>query len=250
MLNDELNFHRRALIAAGLAFAIVFIVWNVPQLNVVLYPLRLFVTFVHESGHGLAAIATGGQLQGFVVNSDGTGFARTSGGSLLVILPAGYLGAAFFGAGLFFLANTVRFTRTVSVALGAILIAITILYTDLLSVAFIVGALSGLVLILLGWRGGGLLNLIVLNCLSLMTALHGVLDLIYLVNNSGARMGTIRNDAEAFSQAVAPLVPAAVWAALWAGIAIAAVCAAVYFSILRRLWRRSPAAERGDPRRY
>src|SRR5260370_19786868 len=35
------------------AFILVFFVWQFTNLNPILYPLRLLVTFVHETGHGL-----------------------------------------------------------------------------------------------------------------------------------------------------------------------------------------------------
>ncbi|MCL4246704.1 MAG: M50 family metallopeptidase [Anaerolineae bacterium] len=237
MLNTDTQFRKRALLASLGAFALALIIWNIPQLNFLLYPIRLFVTFVHESGHGLAAIASGGALNGFQVFANGTGVASTSGGNLVLILPAGYIGAAIFGALLFYLANSLPYPRTISVMLGVILAVITLLYTLGAPVALVVGGVSSALLILLGWRGGRGLNLIVLNFLGLMTALHAVLDLIYLVGASDSRLGEVRNDAAAFSAALAPLIPAAVWAALWALLAIAALALAVYYSVLRRLWR-------------
>ncbi|MCC6614576.1 MAG: M50 family metallopeptidase [Anaerolineae bacterium] len=238
MLNNDSQFHRRALLASMGAFILALIIWNIPQLNFLLYPVRLFVTFVHESGHGLAAILSGGTLNGFQVFADGTGLTSTSGGNPLLILPAGYVGAAIFGSILFYVANTVPYPRTISVILGVLLAVITLFYTGGPSVALIVGGLGSVVLIMLGWRGGRGLNLIVLNFLGLMTALNAVLDLVYLIGASDSRLGDVRNDASAFSAAIAPLIPAAVWAAVWALLALAALGIAVYYSIIRRLWRR------------
>ncbi|MCA9902860.1 MAG: M50 family metallopeptidase [Anaerolineae bacterium] len=237
MLNPDAQFRRRALFASLGAFALALIIWNIPQLNFLLYPIRLFVTFVHESGHGLAAIASGGSLNGFQVFANGTGVATTSGGNIVLILPAGYIGAAIFGALLFYLANTLPYPRTIAVVLGIILAVITLFYTLSAPVAFVVGGVSSALLILLGWRGGRGLNLVVLNFLGLTTALHAVLDLVYLIGASDSRLGAVQNDAAAFSAAVAPLIPAAVWAALWALLAVAALALAVYYSVLRRLWR-------------
>ncbi len=41
------------------AFILVFFVWQFTDLNPILYPLRLLVTFVHETGHGLTAALPG-----------------------------------------------------------------------------------------------------------------------------------------------------------------------------------------------
>ncbi len=229
-----LGFRQRAFLGAGLAFIVVLILWNVPQLDFILYPFRLFVTFVHESGHGLAAILTGGVWSRFEVMPSGAGFAVTAGGSRAVILAAGYLGAAFFGAALFYLANRVPHTRVISVALGIGLIAISWLYGGLFTTAFFVGTLMGIILIVLARRAHPDVNLIVLNILAMLTGLNAVLDVISLVSNTGATLGAIRNDAAAFSAEIAPLIPAVVWAALWALIAVAMVGVSVYASLIRR----------------
>jgi hypothetical protein len=232
------QFRRNALLTSGAAFVITFVLWNFEPLSFLLYPLRLFVTFVHESGHGLAAILTGGGLDSFVVNSNGSGYARTFGGNLAFILPAGYLGAAFFGALLFYLTNTVRHTKVIAFTLGAGLIFITLLYTWRSPIALLVGLASGALLILLALRGGRVLTLLVLNTLAVLTSLNAVLDLVGLLGNTDASLGAIRNDAAAFSAAIAPLVPPVVWVVLWAGIAIVALGAAFYYSIVHPLTRK------------
>ncbi|MDX2139916.1 MAG: M50 family metallopeptidase [Chloroflexota bacterium] len=238
MLTESPNFRRGAFIAALVSFAVAFALWNIPQLGFLMYPFRLFVTFVHESGHGLAAILTGGRLEGFLVNADGSGLARTVGGSLAVILPAGYIGAACFGAGLFYLTNTVQHTRVIAVVLGVLLLIVTLLYTGIFSLAGVVGIIGGLLLIALGWRGPRWLNLLVLNVLALLTALHSILDLIFLINNTSASAMGVRNDAAAFSAAITPLVPPVLWAVLWAAIALVVVGLAFYFSIVHPLVKR------------
>jgi len=60
----------------------------------IMYPLRLFVTFLHEFGHAFGALITGGDVLGFVVNEDGSGVTTTRGGvrsisiSILMIIIA------------------------------------------------------------------------------------------------------------------------------------------------------------------
>jgi hypothetical protein len=234
MLTDAVFFRQRSLIIALIAFALAFIAWNLPQLDFVLYPLRLFVTFVHETGHGLAALVTGGSIGRLVVFSNGSGIATTIGGSRTIILPAGYLGAALFGAALFYLANTFFFSRTLSFVLGVMVAVIALTYTEFLSTAWLVGIGFALALGLLAWKGGRNFNLLVLNLLAVLTGLNAVMDLIGLVNNSSAMFGDVRNDAAAFSAEVAPLIPVGVWAIVWAVLAVLILGAAVYYSLIRR----------------
>lgn len=242
MLTTTTPFRRRALLITAAAFALALILWNVPQLEFIMYPFRLFVTFIHETGHGLAAIISGGRFVGFQVFESGAGVATTIGGSRALILPAGYLGAALFGAALFYIAHTVRSSRLVSLALGIGLALVTILYTGLLTsnfsfVAFFVGLVGAGLLIWLGRRGSQDANMLVLNLLAIISGLNAVLDLLFLIGNSGAGLGQVRNDAAAFSADVAPILPGSVWAALWALLALLFLGAAVYYSIIRR-WRR------------
>ncbi len=235
-MDSQLAYVRRhPLTTAALAFVIVLILWHVPQLSFLLYPLRLFVTFVHESAHGLAALITGGRFENFVIFANGSGVATTAGGSRELILPAGYLGAALFGAVLFYIANTVPYPRTIALVLGILVGVITILYTPLLSTGFLVGIGFAAVLIAL-WRWADRnINLLVLNVLAMITGLNAVLDLLTLVNNSQIGMGAVRNDAAAFSAQVAPIVPPVIWALLWAALALIMLGASLYFSVIRPL---------------
>lgn len=228
-------FRQRALLIAAAAVVVVFILWNVPALDFILYPLRLFVTFVHETGHGIAAILTGGQFNRFVVDASGSGFAATSGGTRALILPAGYIGAALFGAVLFYLVNTVPYPKTLALILALFVAGITVLFTDLFSTAFLVGIGFALVLVALWrWLDRGAVML-VLDVLAMITGLNAVLDLLFLINNTGATLGTVRNDAAAFSAEIAPLIPPVVWALLWCALAVGLLLVSVYYSVIRRV---------------
>jgi hypothetical protein len=225
--------NRRFIILLGAAL-IVFILWNVPQLEFLMYPFRLFVTYVHEAGHGTAALLSGGRFIGFEVFANGGGLARTAGGNAALILPAGYLGAALFGAVLFYLNNRFHRSQLLSVLIGIGLIGFSILFANQALVAFLVGMLFGAALIVLGYRAAESWNALVLNVLAILTGLNAVLDVWYLVGDSDASLGMIRNDAAAFSQAVAPIIPGAVWAFIWAVLAAAMLGIAFWFSVVRR----------------
>ncbi len=69
----------------------------------ILYPITLLVTYLHEFGHALGAILTGGSVQALQINDDGSGFTRTVGGSRGVILMGGYIGSAILGNLLFYI---------------------------------------------------------------------------------------------------------------------------------------------------
>jgi hypothetical protein len=244
MVDDMRVFRRRALILALAAMGIVFVLWNIPQLDFILYPFRLFVTFVHEAGHGLAAILTGGRFEGFEVFSSGAGQALTFGGSRAIILPAGYLGAALFGAVLFYLVNTVPYPRIISRVLGVALIIFSLLFSRFISADFIisvaplVGLMSGLLLFLIGQRANNDVNILVLSVLAILTGMNAVLDLAYLVQNTSASLGALRNDAAAFSQEITPGIPTVIWAAVWSLAALAMLGISIWYSIIHPLRKR------------
>jgi hypothetical protein len=237
---------RRALTIASLAVVVVYILWNVSALEPVTYPFRLFVTYVHEAGHSLMAIITGGKVLEFTISADGSGLARTVGGSRALILPAGYVGAAFFGAALLYILNTVPRAKTISIILGGALIVFTLMFArpddDGNWSAIVVGLLFGTALIGLGWKANADINLLVLNVLAIMTALNAVLDVVSLIRYADVVMvsghGIARNDAAAFSEEIAHGTPPELWALVWAGVAVLMIGAAIYYSILRPIMRR------------
>jgi len=65
--------------------------------RIILYPITRLVTFLHELGHALGAVFTGGTVEDVIINNDGSGLTRTIGGSRPIILMGGYLGSAILG---------------------------------------------------------------------------------------------------------------------------------------------------------
>lgn len=167
---------------------------------------------------------------------NGTGVATTAGGNRLLILPAGYLGAAFFGALLFYLVNSVPFPRKISLAVGTLMIVVA-LYLRASGIALFTGVLGGLGLLYLSLRGSTHLNTLVLNLLAVLTGLNAVLDLVFLVRNTGASLGSIRNDAAAMAELTLG-IPAVIWAVIWALIAVFMLGCAVWYSVLKPLRQR------------
>lgn len=235
------NYRRRALLIVPVALLIVYLLWNIPALEFIVVPLRLFVTYVHEAGHSLMAMLTGGRVIQFVVSPNGSGLATTAGGTRALILPAGYLGAAFFGAALFYLANRFpQWVRQMAFVLGAAMLTFTILFARPdeggAATAILVGGLMGLALMAMAWKANPLVNLLVLDVLAAMTALNAVLDVWLLVRYAdSASRGIVTNDAAAFSRDIMPILPPAVIAFIWAGIAILMMGVAIWYTIIRPL---------------
>ena len=50
-----------------LATAITLVLWFLPLAEYLVYPIRLFVTFIHESSHALVAVITGWSVQSLTI---------------------------------------------------------------------------------------------------------------------------------------------------------------------------------------
>ena len=69
----------------------------VPYGPLLLYPLILLVTFLHELGHAAFALVTGGDVRGILIHPNGGGHALISGGWTALVAMGGYVGSAVFG---------------------------------------------------------------------------------------------------------------------------------------------------------
>ena len=231
---------RQTLAVSALAFVAVFVFWRNPDAELLLYPLRLFVTFVHEAGHALAALISGGQVHSFTVSANGSGYAVTAGGNMALILPAGYLGAALFGSLLYLLSNRLpRALSGLAILLGLVMLTLSALYARPdetgSPLSMVIGIGFGALMLLLGGKAPQVVNQFVLSTLAILTALEAVMDLWYLVSHSDAGTSVARNDAAVFAAEITPLLPASVIAFLWAAIAAAMLGAAVYFGTIKPL---------------
>ena len=69
----------------------------------ILYPIRLFVTFLHEFGHAAGAIITGGEVRHIRIDPNAGGVTQSAGGSRAITIMGGYIGSAIFGNALVYI---------------------------------------------------------------------------------------------------------------------------------------------------
>src|ERR1700730_11281631 len=106
-----------------IAAAISIVPWFVPFDEVLTYPFRIFVTFIHDGGHAIAALVTGNSVESLSVAMNASGETYTSQGGLLsqvFVSSAGYLGARTFGAVLLVLIRRSVAARVVLLGSAAI----------------------------------------------------------------------------------------------------------------------------------
>ncbi len=115
------------LVAAALSI----ILWFIPFAEILTYPFRLFVTFIHEGGHAIAALLTGNSVGSLSVALNASGETYTTKGGLIsqtLVASSGYLGSMAFGALLLVLIRKAIAARAVLIGSAVIVFALTISY--------------------------------------------------------------------------------------------------------------------------
>ncbi len=136
------------------AVLITLVLWVVPFGALIIYPFSLLATWAHEMGHGLAALAVGGEFHKLELFGDLSGVAMTSSRGTLsqaLVSAGGLVGAPILGAVIIALGPRTRLSRVILIGL-----ALTLLLSVVLWVRNIYGAVACLTLggaiFLMGWR--------------------------------------------------------------------------------------------------
>lgn len=69
----------------------------------ILYPITIFVIYLHEFGHAVGALITGGTVESIKIRPDGSGVTSIRGGIRPIYIMGGYIGSALFGNILFYI---------------------------------------------------------------------------------------------------------------------------------------------------
>ena len=108
------------------------VLWFIPYAEILTYPFRIFVTFIHEGGHAIAALLTGNSVASLSVAPNASGETYTTYGGLFsqtLISSAGYIGAMSFGALLLVLIRKAIQARIVLLASGVLIFALTMIFS-------------------------------------------------------------------------------------------------------------------------
>lgn len=189
---------------------LIVVAWQVPWLNLVVYPFRLFGTFVHELSHGLAAILTGGRFHRFAVETDLSGVAWSAGGIRVIVSSAGYLGSAIAGGILILVYQRLLSSRVLLILMGAALAILCVLFVrNLFGIASGLGLAS--LLLLAGFKLSSSWRDLLLMTLALQLILDGYNSLFTVLSLSTD--SATHTDAHTMAQLT--LVPAIIWVLIW-----------------------------------
>ncbi|MGN6361494.1 MAG: M50 family metallopeptidase [Thermomicrobiales bacterium] len=218
---------RPAVSTLVIALALTVVLWLVPFAGIVTYPFRLFVTFIHESGHALAALLTGNHVYGLQVSPDGSGLTYTTGGGLagLLVASAGNLGAMAYGVLLLALIRRAVSARAILSGTAIYIFAFTFLFGLHAPFTLLAGFLIALGLLAVAMVANLRLATFLICFLAVQCIANALFDLRTLVFLSAPFASHAHTDAENMAQATG--LPAIFWALLWMALALIMLVAAL-----------------------
>jgi len=208
------------------------VLWFIPYPEFLTYPFRIFVTFIHEGGHALAALLTGNSVASLSVATNASGETYTTQGGLIsqvFISSAGYVGSMAFGALLLVLIRKAVAARIVLVSCGVLIFALTMIF-GLFKPIFSMSAWSGIPftlfaglfisasLILIAKFASAKVASFFVSFLAVQCVLNALFDLKTVFFLSSPFGPTVPTDA--VNMANATHIPAIFWTIVWIGLAL------------------------------
>ena len=208
------------------------VLWFIPFAEIVTYPFRMFVTFIHEGGHAIAALLTGNSVESLSIATNASGETYTTGGgtlSQMLVSSAGYLGSMTFGALLLVLIRKAIAARVVLIGSAALIFALTLSYglikpamsgvvTPSLPFTILAGTLLSLGLIAMARYASARVATFFVSFLAVQCVLNALLDLKTVFFLSTPFAPTVPTDAVNMSAATG--IPALFWSVAWIGMAV------------------------------
>ena len=214
------------------AAAISVVLWFVPFAEVLTYPFRIFVTFIHEGGHALAALLTGNTVDYLNVSPNASGEVYSTHGGLLsqiFISSAGYLGAMGFGALLLVLIRKAVAARIVLLSSAVLIFGLTMIY-GLFKPLYSFNGLSGIpftlaagivisvALVLVARFASARVATFFVSFLAVQCVLNAIFDLKTVFFLASPFAPTVTTDAQNMANATG--IPAILWAGIWIMLAL------------------------------
>jgi hypothetical protein len=221
---------RRALIfAAAIAWLLEHVV---PFGRLILYPFTLLATWVHETGHGVAAMATGGHFDKLEIFGDASGLAHTrevGNVAIAITCLGGMLAPPLVGALLLAVARGPRRARVALGVMAALLIVTLALWVRSMTGFIVVPACAAL----LGWAAWSWepsRRLILAQFIAVMLALDTVGRMVGYAMASKATVGGEERTSDVAAAADALGGNHYVWGALVITVALALLAAGLWIA--------------------
>ena len=212
------------------------LLWNLPFGGLVLYPFKLFATWLHEMSHGVVMLVSGAGFSHLEIFRDTSGIAYAEGGvgaiGRAAIASAGYTGASLLGAVLLVLGQSERGARRVLFGLGAALLLSLLFWVRNDFGIAAVAAAAGFCLLaarFLPERAA----LYVVNFIAAQACVNAVLDIRVLFRTQLVINGEVVGASDAHNMAAATVGGHLLWAGVWLGWSFACFYVALRVTYLR-----------------
>ena len=234
------------------AAAISIILWFIPFAELLTYPFRIFVTFIHEGGHAIAALLTGNSVHSLSVAMNASGETSTTPGgffSQVLVSSAGYLGTMAYGALLLMLIRRAIAARVVLLGSAAFIFLLTLIF-GLLKPILSLNSLSGIPFTLVAgiFLTVGLVAMakfasarvagFFVSFLAVQCVLNALMDLKTVFFLSSPFERYVHTDAANMAQATG--IPALIWAVIWITLAFVILWIAMRLYVTGRDARVQP----------
>jgi len=198
-----------------LSFLLSVLIWNLPFAKDFLYPFMLFSTFLHELGHALVTVITGGKVLKIELFKDGSGLTTSKGGISFLIVLSGYLFNSLAGSVLLILSsskNSQMIKSTLSLILFCISLTIIFFVRDLFTFFTVLIFILGLLFLLN--RTNDLFKRSFLCFLAIQSCFFSFYNIFVVFNLSFKTSNFKYNDAFILQEMT--VIPAPFWAIFWA----------------------------------
>jgi Peptidase M50B-like len=208
------------------AVAVSLVVSLTPWAQFLLYPFKLFTTWVHECGHALMTVLVGGRVTSITIQPDTSGLThslvpvgRVAGG---LVASSGYLGAAVVGCLLVAATRVEKWAHVILLSLGAFMLLTLALWMRNFF-GFVVVLAWGVALVTLARKGIAHAPRFLLSLLAIQVALNSVYDIrvLFLIDS-------VRSDAATMARLF--LLPSWVWATSWMLMSVAMLGATLWMT--------------------
>jgi hypothetical protein len=213
--------------------AISIVLWFIPFAEILTYPFRIFVTFIHEGGHAIAALLTGNSVESLSIATNASGETYTTQGgtiSQMFVASAGYLSSMAFGAFLLVLIRKAIAARVVLIGSATVVFALTLIYglikpavsgvvTSALPFTILAGTLLTVGLVAVARYASARVATFFVSFLAVQCVLNALLDLKTVFFLSSPFAPSVPTDAVNMANATG--IPALVWSVVWIATAVA-----------------------------
>lgn len=189
-----------------------------------LYFLRMFIVFLHESSHALAALLTGAEISEFNMDPREGGHVLFRGGTFWIVAMSGYLGSLIWGILLLFFSCLTKQDRWILFMLSA--------WTLFFSAAFF----SNTYTLIFGIVSSGVLfGIFLINkhtLCDLTLKIIGLFSVVYVpydIYSDTISRSHLKSDAFYMAEAIG--LTTSIWGWIWLVLSICVILAGLYWTI-------------------